>query len=701
LALGPAGDASGDHGAIRRALGAQVARDGGDPGVTVAAQSSQALAASPGAEAPGYVERSPSGAEHGPVSDRPGETNPGRASGPKADSGNAESPSSRSVEGVASGNGNGACLNHAETRPAQPGSGVGPKTRRHSRFHGCSTEDRVQSRPDFVFVARELIPGRATATPRGARIPSTSRINPGPPRTETASLDRPPSSRPHDASTPPASVVGARFIAPVHATTQCRFDTALAAAATANPHAASSPLDPAWAAVRRILLVRLDNLGDVIVTSPPFRALRLALPEARLTLLASPAGAQAGKLNPDLDGVIVYDAPWMDPWKTLPQDPARELAMVERLRREQFDAAVIFGSFRQSALPAAYLCYLAGIPLRLGASLDGAGSLLTTRHKHPDRPMHEAERGQDLLSAVGIPPVPTPLVLRVPDDARRDLAGRAPWPEGTGPRVVVHAGCSMPARTYPWEGFAEIAARLASNVGASVLVTGDRNEKDLVARVVAAVPAAVRGRVAGTAGDLPFAGFCALIEGADLVVTNNTGPSHIAAALGTPVVTLFAWTNPPHEWGPWMVRHRLLLHDVPCKLCYARACPTNHLCLRGISPGRVVAEAASLLAEATDNDTSVPIHPIPIDVSVQPIPRLADGNGDGIGDGVGVGVGVDVAGDGPAPSLLRHPDDKGGRRAPRDDAERAPIAGGIRPFRDIVDGGDNGTFSGVRPGTRP
>lgn len=385
----------------------------------------------------------------------------------------------------------------------------------------------------------------------------------------------------------------------------------------------TTTLDPAWVAARRILLVRLDNLGDVLVTTPAFRAVRRALPDAHLVLLASPAGAQAARLNPDLDEVIVYDAPWMDPWKTLPLDPARELEMVENLRERAFDASVIFGSFRQSSLPAAYLCYLAGIPLRLGASIDGAGSLLTTRHKHPDTPMHETERGQDLLAAVGIPPVATRLVLEVPADARAELAARPPWPDAPGPRVVVHPGCSMPARTYPWQGFAEIATRLATDLGASVIVTGDGSERDLVERVVAAAPDRARGHIAGSAGDRSFPGFCALVEQADLVVTNNTGPMHVAAALGTPVVALFAWTNPPHQWGPWMVHHRLLMHDVPCTLCYARACPTNHLCLRGISPQRVVAEAAGLLAEAARGDRPAPVHPLPTDVSVAPFPTVA------------------------------------------------------------------------------
>ncbi|HET7093048.1 MAG TPA: hypothetical protein VFI22_06215, partial [Thermomicrobiales bacterium] len=173
-------------------------------------------------------------------------------------------------------------------------------------------------------------------------------------------------------------------------------------------------IDPAWRDVSNILLIRLDNLGDVLVTTPAMHAVRVGLPEARLTLLASPVGAQAGRLDPDLDEVLVYEAPWMDPWRQLPHDPAREAAALAEIAGQRFDGAIIFTSFRQSSLPAAYLCYLAGIPLRASASIDGPGSLLTTRHKHPERMMHEVERGLDLVGALGFPTEPTPLVLRVP-----------------------------------------------------------------------------------------------------------------------------------------------------------------------------------------------------------------------------------------------------------------------------------------------
>ena len=183
-------------------------------------------------------------------------------------------------------------------------------------------------------------------------------------------------------------------------------------------------IDERWRGARRILAVRLDNLGDVLVTTPAIHAIRESLPDAEITLLASPVGAQAGRLNPDLADVIVHEAPWMDPWHKLPQDSEREQRAIAAIRARRFDGAIIFTSFRQSPLPSAYLCYLADIPLRLAASIDGPGSLLTTRHRHPDVMMHEVERGLDLVGAVGLSAGQVDLVLRVPDEARGHLSAR-------------------------------------------------------------------------------------------------------------------------------------------------------------------------------------------------------------------------------------------------------------------------------------
>src|SRR6266513_424924 len=164
-------------------------------------------------------------------------------------------------------------------------------------------------------------------------------------------------------------------------------------------------IDKWWSQVKRVLAIRLDNLGDVLVTTPALHAIKTSLPAATLTLLTSPVGAQVARLNPDLDDVIVYQAPWMDPWHKLPQDSQREQQMIATIRERRFDGAIIFTSFRQSPLPDAHLCYLADIPLRVASSIDGPGSLLTTRHKNP--PITSDKGGIDETSRSGfqVPPI--------------------------------------------------------------------------------------------------------------------------------------------------------------------------------------------------------------------------------------------------------------------------------------------------------
>lgn len=353
------------------------------------------------------------------------------------------------------------------------------------------------------------------------------------------------------------------------------------------------PIPPEWRAARRILAVRLDNLGDVLVTTPALRAIKESLPEAVLTLLASPVGAQVGRLVTGVERVLVYEAPWVDPWQRLPHDPARERRVLAMLRARDFDGAIIFTSFRQSPLPAAYMCYLAGIPLRLGATWDGAGSLLTTRLRPSEALMHEAQRHLEMVGAIGLRAASDRLGLAVPPIARARVRARLnAWGPVGGPLVVLHPGCSMPARTYPWQAFAEAADLLVEALGARVVITGMAEERGLAEQI----RGYMRRPAVALAGELSLAELCALVETADLVVTNNTGPMHIAAALQTPVVALFALTNPPEQWGPWRAPHRMLFHDVPCRICYSRVCPTDHACLRRVSPAAVLEAAGALLA---------------------------------------------------------------------------------------------------------
>ncbi len=363
-------------------------------------------------------------------------------------------------------------------------------------------------------------------------------------------------------------------------------------------------IDERWQPARRVLLVRLDNLGDVLLTTPAFHAVKAALPHASLTLLASHIGAQAAALNPDIDDVLVYSAPWMDPWQKMPQDSEREQRMIAEIKARNFDGAIIFTSFRQSPLPSAYLCYLADIPLRVAASIDGPGSLLTTRHKHPETIIHEVEHNLNLVRVLGMDTDERDLVLVVPEAAKRDIAnlfatytgGTYAAPQTRRPLVVVHPGCTMPARTYPWEMYVEVIDLLVEQLGAFVLVTGAQDEQELVNTILGQVRAKNKHATRAMAGTLAFPALCALIQAANLTITNNTGPMHIAAAVKTPVVALFALTNPPEQWRPWRVPHRQMYHDVACRICYSRTCPYQHECLRLVSPQMVIDASVELLA---------------------------------------------------------------------------------------------------------
>jgi ADP-heptose:LPS heptosyltransferase len=342
-------------------------------------------------------------------------------------------------------------------------------------------------------------------------------------------------------------------------------------------------------ALRRVLLVRLDNFGDVLLTTPAFRAVRQALPGARLTLMAGLAGCEIGRLNPDIDETILYHAPSEDVYFRLPHDPEREMATVETLKASDFDAAIIFTSYKQSALPAAYLCYLAGVPLRAAGSFEGPGSLLTDRHRYEETvpPKHETLRGLELTKFLGFPPVEPEMVI-VPRDEDEEGASRLLERHGVERYVLVHPGSSASSRAYPPERYALVVEKLRAESGLPVLVTGGPGEEDVTRRVAGSVGIPVGGQTG-------FGEFAALVGRAAIVVTNNTGTTHVASAMKRPVVTVFAGTNPPEQWGPWRTPNRLIAHPVPCAPCYKRVCPIGHECLTGIAPDSVADAALELL----------------------------------------------------------------------------------------------------------
>ena len=328
---------------------------------------------------------------------------------------------------------------------------------------------------------------------------------------------------------------------------------------------------------RTALIARLDNAGDVLLQGPLVRAVAASVD--RVVLLAGPAGAEAAALLPGVDEVWTWSCPWIAPTPAPAVDPAHLAALTDRVATLAPDEALISTSFHQSPLPLALVLRTAGVPRISAISVDYPGSLLDVRHVVDDD-LPEPERALSLARAAGFDLPPG-------DDGR--LAVRRPLPrvahdalrDGV-PYVVLHPGASVPARAWPADSCTEAVESLA-DAGWRVVVTGGPGERELTARVAGA-----RGVDLGGATSL--ADMAAVLDGAAAVVVGNTGPAHLAAAVGTPVVSLFSPVVPAARWAPYGVP-TVLLGDqsAPCAGTRARECPVpGHPCLTSVTAADVV-----------------------------------------------------------------------------------------------------------------
>ena len=332
------------------------------------------------------------------------------------------------------------------------------------------------------------------------------------------------------------------------------------------------------------LVVRLDNEGDVLLAGPAIRA--VARRAGRVTLLCGPRGLAAARLLPGVDDVVVFRAPWIDP-EPDPVDRAAVVGLVDRIAALAVDEAFVLSSFHQSPLPTALLLRMAGVPFVAATSEEYPGSLLDVRHRISDD-VHEVERSLSLVAAAGHAlPSGDDGCLRI----RRDRPAVSPieFPS----YVVVHPGASVSARAWAPENHRRLVNALVA-YGHNVVVTGSGNERALT-RTVAGPE---RPGVLDLGGLTDLAGLAEVIAGAGAIVVGNTGPAHLAAAVGTPVVSLFAPTVPAVRWRPWKVPHALLgIQTIACAGCRARVCPIDgHPCIDSVTVDDVMSALRSLIA---------------------------------------------------------------------------------------------------------
>lgn len=308
-----------------------------------------------------------------------------------------------------------------------------------------------------------------------------------------------------------------------------------------------------WSNCRNILCIRPDNMGDLLMSGPALRALKVTF-NAKITVLTSTMAVGISAFMLEIDEVIVFDMPWVK--MEQPADSTAVNQLIEILHAKKFDAAVVFTVFSQNALPAAMLAYQAAIPKILAYCRENPYGLLT--NWAPDEEpytliRHQVQRDLHLVATVS---------AKVNDDRMRLTVPKKGWEtmqtklEPLGwkkhmPWLILHPGVSEIKREYPQAHWIEAGKTLVQK-GYQLIITGSAKEKELTTDICSGI-----GQQSfNTAGILELEELIWLIKQSPLLLSVNTGPVHIAAAVDTPVVVLYAQTNPQHT--PWKVHNRVL-----------------------------------------------------------------------------------------------------------------------------------------------
>lgn len=300
-------------------------------------------------------------------------------------------------------------------------------------------------------------------------------------------------------------------------------------------------------------------MGDLIMTGPALRALKETF-SARITVLTSSMAAGIAAFMPEIDEVIVCDLPWVKNQST--PDPSRFYYTIEQLKAARFDAAVIFTVYSQNPLPAAMLAYLAGIPNRLAYCRENPYQLLTdwVPDQEPYSEIkHQVQRDLHLVATIGAVTGNDALLLKIDEEVPKRVTHKL---QQTGidtnrPWLIFHPGVSELKRQYPESRWTAAGKKVISKLGHQLVITGSAAEKQLTEDLQTAI-----GKDSYAAGGLfPLEEFIALIQLAAAVVAVNTGTIHIAAAVQTPCLVLYALTNPQHT--PWKTPHILLPFSIP------------------------------------------------------------------------------------------------------------------------------------------
>jgi heptosyltransferase-2 len=330
--------------------------------------------------------------------------------------------------------------------------------------------------------------------------------------------------------------------------------------------------------VNRICLRATNWIGDAVMTTPAMGALRSSFPAAEIVVVANPLVAELFRYHPYCDRVLVYDK------KGTHRGLKGLLRFCGMLRREHFDLAVLL----QNAVEASVMALLAGVPRRAGYGTDGRALLLThsVQVGAAERRLHHTRYYLGMLEALDIRGGDGALRLACTDSElawARELLGE-------GMPLVINPGAAYGSakRWYP-ERFAEVGNRLAAEFGARIVLTGGPDETEIGRDIAAAMDVAPLNLI----GKTSVRQMMAVLSLCRLVVTNDSGPMHVAAAFGVPIVAVFGPTDHTTT-SPLAENCRVIRKEVDCAPCLLRQCPTDHRCMEAISVEDVMAGVREL-----------------------------------------------------------------------------------------------------------
>jgi heptosyltransferase-2 len=350
-------------------------------------------------------------------------------------------------------------------------------------------------------------------------------------------------------------------------------------------NAANEGVSPKY---RRILIVRTDRIGDVLLSTPVIKALRQKYPQAYISMIVSPYARDIVEANPYLDEVIIYDKDikhksWM-----------RSLKFASRLKKKRFDLAIILHPINRMHL----IAFLAGIPLRLGYNRK-FGFLNNFRKTHTKQEglRHEAEYNLDLLSDLGVGGNARDLFMPIKTESEqwvRDLLASNGIKE-TDKLLAINPGASCPSKIWPADRFAQVAETLAKRHNFRILIVAGAKDIPLANMVAQKLG----DRALNLSGKTSVSHLASILKRCSLFISNDSGPVHIASSLGVPVISIFGRNQPglsPRRWGPLGRRDKYLHKDVGCIQCLAHNCKKEFACLKAISVEDVLSAAESILS---------------------------------------------------------------------------------------------------------